>query len=150
VLVADVMDNDPAYVSLSTSFRRAAELFVRHATSELVVTDDGGYVGILSEGDLLRALMPDFESLATSDVLVSLDRATELFLDATSFHADRPIASVVIGRPITLAPGDSLLKAATVMASMHIHRLPVVDDGVVVGMLARADVLWAVLSPEGA
>ncbi|HEU0317694.1 MAG TPA: CBS domain-containing protein, partial [Solirubrobacteraceae bacterium] len=67
-------------------------------------------------------------------------------LDSGRFNADRSIASLVLRRPIVLAPGDPLLKAATVMTAEHIRRLPVIEDGSVVGMLARAKISRALLS----
>jgi CBS domain-containing protein len=146
MLVADVMDTDPAEIALDATFREAAESFVVNRTSDLVVTDAGRYVGILSEGDLLRALLPDFEPMTKSVAGVSLDEASRLFLDSGRFNADRSIASLVLKRPISLAPRDPLLKAATVMAAEHIRRLPVIEDGSVVGMLARAKISRALLS----
>jgi CBS domain-containing protein len=140
------MDRDPVHVPRTTSFLRAAELFVEHGTSDLVVTEDGRYAGVLSEGDVLRALMPDFEPMLAENSTVSLERAAELFLDSGRFHADQPIATAVIRQPITLAPGDTLLKAAAVMSSKFIRRLPVIEEGRAVGMLFRANVSLAVLS----
>ena len=150
MLVADVMDPSPVEISLDASFRRAAELFDEHQTSELVVVDAGGaYLGVISEGDLLRALMPDFEATSVPLEDLSIAEASRLFVESAPFNADRPIASLVIGKPITLAPDDPLLKAATVMASKNIRRLPVVRDGALVGMLARAQIPWALLRQAG-
>jgi CBS domain-containing protein len=39
----------------------------------------------------------------------------------------------------TVAPGDSLARAAEIMNAFSTRELPVVNDGAVVGMLARSD-----------
>ena len=150
MLVGDVMDPEPPTISLDGTFRQAAELFTQRQTSELVVIDQGRFAGILSEGDLLRALLPDFEPMTKSVAGVSLEEACNLFLESGRFNAERKISSLVLTRPISLAPDDPLLKAATVMAAEHISRLPVIAEGAVVGMLARAKIAQALLGERQA
>jgi CBS domain-containing protein len=41
---------------------------------------------------------------------------------------------------VTVRPGDDLDEAVRLMAQHQVRRLPVVDDGHLVGMLAQADV----------
>ena len=146
MLVADVMDVSPVEVSPDASFRQAAELFAEHQASDLAVVDaNGSFMGVISEGDLLRALMPEFERTTRTIENLSIAEASRLFVESAPFSADRPIASLVIRKPITLKPDESMLVAATVMVSKNIRRLPVVQDGRLVGMLARAKIPWALL-----
>jgi len=139
------MDSTPVAISLDATFRDAAQLFVAHQTSDLVVEDGGRYAGILSEGDLLRALLPDFEARTKTVAGVSLEQAYAAFLDSGRFNADRTIRSIVLTRPVSLSPSDPLLKAATLMVDEHVRGLPVLEDGAIVGMLSRAKVAWAIL-----
>lgn len=145
MLVADIMDTAPPEIPLSATFRDAAELFVQTQTSDLIVMDDGQYVGVLAEGDLLRALLPDFEPITKSVAGVSLEEACDMFIDSGRFNADRVISALVLSKPMAVAPSDPLLKAATVMATGHIRRLPVIENGVLVGMLSRVKISWALL-----
>ena len=146
MLVADVMDRCPTEVSIGASFREAAELFAMHQTSELEVISEGGtYAGVLTEGDLLRALMPEFERTTSTIESLSIAEASRLFVESAPVHADRPIASLVIRNAITLAPSDPMLPAATVMVTKNIRRLPVVEDATLVGVLVRAKIPWALL-----
>jgi len=122
----------------------AAELLVlSHASDLMVVDEQGDYVGVLSEGDLLRAIMPDFEGLTESGA--SLEDAFRIFADAGKAYADQPIGRLVIRKSITVSPDDELLKAATAMVTKQIRRLPVVEEERLVGSISRADVCWAVL-----
>jgi CBS domain-containing protein len=148
MVVADVMDTNPVGVPYNASFRQAAELFVARETSDLVVVDGERFAGILSESDLLRGLIPDFESPTNSVAGVSLQEAADLFIKSGRFNSDRSIASLVRARPMFLAPDDSLLKAATVMAADHLQRMPVIEAGKVVGMLSRAKISWALLTQD--
>jgi CBS domain-containing protein len=143
--IGDVMDRRAARVSLDASMSLAADLLVLSRASDLMVVDeDGRYVGVLAEGDLLRAIMPDFEGLMESGA--SLEEAFAIFLDAGRDYADQPIRRLVIRKSITVSPDDELLRAATVMVTKQIRRLPVVDGERLVGTVSRADLCWGLLS----
>jgi CBS domain-containing protein len=143
--IGDVMDRRAARVSLDASMSLAADLLVLSRASDLMVVDEEGrYVGVLAEGDLLRAIMPDFDGLMESGA--SLEEAFAIFLEAGRQYADQPIRRLVIRKSITVTPDDELLRAATVMVTKQIRRLPVVDGGRLVGTVSRADLCWGLLS----
>jgi CBS domain-containing protein len=143
--IGDVMDRRAARVSLDASMSLAADLLVLSRASDLMVVDEEGrYVGVLAEGDLLRAIMPDFDGLMESGA--SLDEAFAIFLEAGREYAGQPIRRLVIRKSITVAPDDELLRAATVMVTKQIRRLPVVDGERLVGTVSRADLCWGLLS----
>lgn len=143
--IGEVMDRRTARITVDAPMSLAAELLVLSQASDLmVVDDDGRYLGVLSEGDILRAVMPDFEGLLESGA--SLQDAFGIFLDNGRQYGDQPIRRLVIRKSITVSPNDELLKAATVMVTKQIRRLPVVDDERLVGTVSRADLCWAILS----
>jgi CBS domain-containing protein len=53
----------------------------------------------------------------------------------------------VIKNAIVVKPSDDLLTAAGIMVKKQIRRLPVVDNGQLVGTVSRTDVCRAVLRP---
>ncbi len=148
MLIRDVIDRKTARIELSDTMQRAATLLVLTQASDLMVVDDAGrFVGVLSEGDILRTIMPDFEGLVEAGS--SLRRAFEIFRRAGRDYANQPITRLVIRSAITVGPDDELLKAATVMVLKQIRRLPVVADGTFLGTISRADVCWALLCENG-
>jgi CBS domain-containing protein len=147
--IADAMNRRAARISVGAPMSLAAELLVVSQASDLMVVDEEGrYVGVLPEGDLLRAIIPDFEGLMESGA--SLEDAFRIFLESGETYADQPIGRLVIRKSITLDPDDELLKAANVMVTKQIRRLPVVDAGRLVGTVSRADVCWAILCEAAA
>jgi CBS domain-containing protein len=58
---------------------------------------------------------------------------------------NRPIDPLVIHNAITLKTTDDIAQAAVVMIEKQIRRLPVVDDGKLVGTVSRADICRAVI-----
>ncbi|MGI9017324.1 MAG: CBS domain-containing protein [Euzebya sp.] len=148
--VADVMNRQAARLRVDDPLRLAAELLALSQASDLAVVDeDGQFVGVLSEGDLLRALMPDYTLL--EDMPVSVADASAFFATTGISRAEDPIGPLVITESISVHPDDDLLKPAAVMVTKQIRQLPVLENGRFVGTLSRADVCWALLIdvPEG-
>jgi CBS domain-containing protein len=137
--VQDVMCADPVRVREETSVAEAARLLQSTACSDLMVVGDADrWLGVVSEGDLLRACLPAYADLGGR----SLVEAEDVLFARAGRAAASTIAPLVLRDVIRVAPGDALLRAATVMASMQIRRLPVVDaGGRLAGTLARADLV---------
>jgi len=71
----------------------------------------------------------------------------EIFQEKGKNLANAPIEPLVIKNAIVVKPSDDLLTAASIMVKKQIRRLPVVDNGVLVGTVSRTDVCRAVLRP---
>lgn len=144
MLIRDIMAPYPVHISIHASIHRAAEIISIAEVSDLMVVDEQStFVGVLSEGDLIRAVLPN-----TDEVLAaggSLADAFSMFVDKGRDLARRPIAPLVITAPITMKPDDDAAMAATIMTEKQIRRLPVVEDGRLVGTVSRADICRAVL-----
>lgn len=144
--VADVMCDNPVRVREQTSVADAARLLQSTSCSDLMVVGEANeWLGVVSEGDLLRACLPAYADLGGR----SLVEAGDVLLARAARAATSTVAPLVLRNVIRVAPGDALLRAATVMASMQIRRLPVVDaDGRLVGTLARADLVAGLVARD--
>lgn len=144
MLVSDVMTAFPAYIRLGATIRRAAEMVSVSEVGQLMVLDhDGRFVGSLSEEDLVRAMLPSFEDVTAGGG--TLADAFRLFLDKGRALAERAVDPLVVRDAATVRSTDELARAAVVMLDRGIRRLPVVDDGTLVGTLSRADLCRAVI-----
>jgi CBS domain-containing protein len=144
VLVSEVMTAVPAYIRLGEPIRRAAEVVSLSEVGQLMVLDhDGRFVGSLSEEDIVRAMLPSFDDVTAAGG--TLDDAFRTFLERGRALADRPIDPLVVREATSVRPTDHLARAAIVMIDRGIRRLPVVDDGTLVGTVSRADLCRAVI-----
>jgi CBS domain-containing protein len=120
--VREVMSANLISIGVAEPVGTAARLMREHEIGSLpVVDDDGRLVGMLTDRDIATR--------------VAAERR-----DAESV-TDGEVASG--GRMVTTAPGERLDEAVRLMARHQVRRLPVTERGVLVGILAQADVAGA-------
>jgi CBS domain-containing protein/FixJ family two-component response regulator len=142
--VKRIMDTRVARIRHSDSLHRAAEIVALSGVGDLMVVDDrGAFIGVLSEGDILRNALPDIDDILEAGGTVY--DAFQLFVRKGRELSDKPIMPLVIRDPIALHPDDHVAKAATVLIERQIRRLPVVQDGQLIGTISRANICQAVV-----
>nr|CAA9273283.1 hypothetical protein AVDCRST_MAG63-3117 [uncultured Armatimonadetes bacterium] len=144
MLIREIMTIYPVRVEITSTMRRAAEIISLAEASDLMVIDDErNFVGVLSEGDILRAVLPNFDEILAAGG--SLADAFDFFARKGQELSGRPIAPLVIRNAIVVKPEDEAAMAASVMVEKQIRRLPVVDGGKLVGTVSRADICRALI-----
>ncbi len=140
--VRDIMTTAVATVTRDTPVADVVNLLLqRHISAVPVVDDDGNVLGMVSEGDLLRRHETGTER-HRSWWLGMLSSSEELAADYVKSHGQH--AGEVMTHPaITTGEDTPLAEIADILESHRIKRLPVVRDGKLVGLVARADLLRA-------
>lgn len=141
--VRDLMTTDPLTVSPETLLKEAARTMVRDRVSGLPVLRDGAVVGIVTEGDFLR-------QEANRDQPYRFSLLDALFGEGPSDPpAAETVAEVMTENVITVTAEVTIGEAARMMAVKGVKRLPVVDeDGGLIGIISRADVVNAFTKPD--
>ena len=112
---------DVATVDGSASVRAALELLARHRVGALVVSSDGRHIdGIVSERDVARGLH---------------ERGAELLTD--------PVSSLMTAEVYTCRPDAGVHELARMMTDRRVRHVPVVEDGVLAGIVSIGDVVKA-------
>jgi CBS-domain-containing membrane protein/PII-like signaling protein len=138
--IRDVMTSDVATVTPETPLAQVVELLLRRGIKAVPVVDGKGVTGIITGGDLLsRGGMP--LSLDMQCALPSAMRNEHVqCLDFQDLRA----ANVMSAPVQTLNIKTKVSDALQFMAKGGLKRLPVVsDDGSLMGIVSRADVLKA-------
>lgn len=142
--VKEIMTQNPARIRDNATLDQAAELVAMSRVTDLMVVDDkNNFVGVLSEGDILRAALPDINQIL--DEGGSSETAFDLFLVKGQNLASMPIKPLIILEPIVVTENDHIAKATVVLIDKQIRLLPVVEDEQLVGTVSRADVCRAVI-----
>jgi CBS domain-containing protein len=141
--VKDFMVKDVISASPSTSIKEVMTMLVREKIGGLPIVDESGVLrGIVTDGDILRAISPvdrrihDYFSLITYVAEEGLeDRLSEL--------ADREVIRIAKTHGIlTVHPEDEMKKVVSLLSKHHFKKLPVVDQSNhVVGVISRGDVI---------
>jgi CBS domain-containing protein len=141
--VRDALNINVARIQLGTKVSQAADMFAYTGVSDLAVVDAAGeFVGVLSEGDLIRAVLPRLAEVIEG--AAHLGDGYAIVEERGHEMAEKTIDALVIRSPLTLKLDDDLHRAAATMTAQHIRRLPVVEDGKLIGSVSRADVCRAV------
>ena len=120
-----------------------------------VVEDDGGIVGIVTEHDLVDIFQPSDRTLwipigfppFLESVTYGIDLSWDDFDVGVDLlkNASKPVRTVMSTDLETVRPDTALEDIIDLLGDpgRTINRLPVVDEGVLVGIITRQDVLEA-------
>ena len=126
----DVMTSSVITVSPDTPVPTAATLLYSHGfTAAPVVDADGQIIGIVTEADLARSpVVPDWWMIQR--------------------EPDPTVGQVMTSEPRVMHPEDDLADVVAVMLDSSIRSIPIVEDGELVGIVTRQDVLRVVASRQ--
>lgn len=143
VMTTDVLTFGPDE-PVEDAYRRLSDRGVDGAP---IVDGDGDVVGMLTTGDLLVQ-----ETKLHYPTVVSLFNA---YLELPSSHrkfekelrkaVGASVADVMTAEVHACSPDDTLERAATLMHEHDVSRLPVTEGHRLVGLIARGDILRAVM-----
>jgi PAS domain S-box-containing protein len=121
--VGDVMSKDAAVISPEEIVISAARIMSDSKISCLVVMEQGNVVGIITETDILRRIG---------------DKGKDIY------HAK---LGRIMSSPVESVTSDlSVLEAGKIMSVRRVKRLPVIDDGKLVGIVTQTDLVRALTS----
>jgi CBS domain-containing protein len=135
------MTSSVVTVGPSTSAKEVAGLFVRHGFTTLPVVDAfGSLIGVVTEADVLRdRIGVDARSLVHSDWPV---QAT---------NAPAPVVEAVMTKDVVFrGPNADAAELARVMLDRHIRAIPIVEQGTLVGVVTRRDLLRTIARDDEA
>ena len=139
----EIMTTRVVTVTAETSLKELARQFVETRYSNMPVVDAAGkLIGVISETDLVEQQKP----LHIPTVMALFEGV--FYLDSEkSFkeQVDR-ITATTVGelcnrKPVTCAPAATVREIAALMSKHKVHLLPVVENGSMLGVVARLDLI---------
>jgi CBS domain-containing protein len=117
MIARDIMTRKVYTIRPEASAQETAQLLDQHRISGLPVVDEGNdIIGIVTEADIISKV--DREGLRVSDIMSHA---------VTSVNEETPVSEI-----------------ALLLTERKIKRVPVVQDGKLVGIVSRADIVHAV------
>jgi len=141
-LVKDCMTAAPTTLLADTTVDEAIDILLTLGYSGAPVVDDSGsLVGVVTAFDILQkeaggALLP-MEGTAET---------VEGYAKSAKKIIAKKVGDLMTEDPITINPDASMKDAAAMMTKERLHRLPVVAEGKLIGIVSTSDVMKDVLS----
>ena len=124
ILVSDYMDNNPHSIQDSSSIRDTVLFLLKEKISGAPVVDsNNNLVGFISEQDCI----------------------SEILNDAMYCEDSPPVSKLMTRDVITASPETSIVELAERMATTAARNYPVVQNGLLVGLINRSLIMKAVL-----
>ncbi|MHC4557665.1 MAG: PAS domain S-box protein [Planctomycetota bacterium] len=121
--VADVMSKDVATAWPDEKVVSAAKMMSEKKISCIVIMDNGSVAGILTETDMLRRVVSKGKDFYQTKL------------------------RQIMSWPVESVPYDlSVLDASEIMSEKHIKRLPILEEGKLVGIVTQTDLVRALTS----
>jgi len=129
--VRELMTESPRSTRADTLLRDAARDMVRSGIGALpVIEADGILVGMLSERELMRHM------LSLASINGSIPRP-----QSGMERARRTVRDVMTRQVLCVSPDQPLAEVASLMTNKDVDRVPVVEEGRLVGFLTRSDIV---------
>ena len=146
VRVRHVMDKNPLAIPQTASIREAIALFAGTETSGIPVVDKGNsVVGFVSDGDVMKYIGRNDSSFVTP--MSSLYRVADdndLMGRLNTLLGMNVSQIATMGKVLTVDVDTPIDEACHMLANRRIKKLPVVDNGKLVGALSRRNVIHAI------
>ncbi len=142
LLAKDIMTADVITAKPATTVEELARILIEHKISGTPVVDDGNrLVGIVTEHDLIRKNkrfhIPTMIRLFDAYFLLDSDKVEDDIKKMVAITVDEICNKEVV----SITEDTTLEEIATIMSEQNIHLLPVLNNGVVVGIVGKADVV---------
>lgn len=129
-LIAEIMTPTPVVGNLSNKFSQLLRLFREFPVHHLPIVDsDSKLIGIISTNDLPKVFL----------TLCSRPEPVLMTLDVIDHEVS--VKEIMTPDPVTIGSRDSVAAAAAIFAEHKFLALPVVDNGVLVGIVSLKDVI---------
>ena len=153
IKVKEIMNSNVIYCDPSATISSTAQLLKEHDISGVPVVKNNVVVGVVSEVDLLKLLeLPKHGDLwlpSPFEVieipireLISWEETKKMLTDIGS----RPVSDIMKKDVSMISSEDSIEDASELMSRHKVHRLPVIDNGRLVGIVTRGDIIRGIAS----
>ena len=150
IKVKDIMTTDLITLTLDMDIVTAGNILLENKINGAPVLDEnGGLVGILCQSDLIaqqkKLPIPTVFTLLDSVILLTSKKQIEKQVRKITALT---VSDAMTPNPVTVNPDSMLETVAALMVESNFHTLPVIDNGRLVGIIGKEDILRNLLSPQ--
>ncbi len=144
----EIMTREIITVSPELGVAELANLFWEKSISGAPVVDaDGRLVGVVTETDLIdqskKVHIPTVLNIL--DSMIILENPAKLDRELKKMTGTR-VKDICTSEPVTVTEDTRMDELASIMSERHLHTLPVLKDGRLVGVIGKADIIRAMFT----
>lgn len=147
--IKDIMTTNVIFCIPDDLVKDAARLMREHEVSGIPIVEEGKVLGIITENDILKLLeVPERNSqlwLPSPFEIIEVPIRELISWEEAKHALDNKgalnVGDVMSHPAITARPDESLETVASRMVKHKINRVPVVEDGMLVGIVSRQDII---------
>jgi len=139
----DIMTREVITISPEADITEAVKILLETGINGLPVVDDKGrLVGILCQSDLVRMQksLPIPSLFTLLDGFVPLSSSALMEAEVKRIAASK-VSDAMSTKVVTVAPEMTIDEIAALMVDKKFHTLPVTQDGTILGVVGKKDVL---------
>ncbi len=149
--VRDLMTTEVLTLSPDDTIKKAAiRLALDNASGAPIVDNRNHLLGFVSENDILTVILK-YQSRLDKD---EGDKLLDYSMDSITEPDDNlkrvseeisniTMSSIMIRSVMTTSPDASIMEVLRIMLKLGINRIPVLERGVLVGIISRGDIIFA-------
>ena len=150
--VRDLMTTQLVTLQPTDTVKKAAIKFAVDNISGAPVVDNRNHLlGILSENDILNTILKyqialDDENHDSVILTYSMDSPTEtddILKKVSEEISNLEVSAIMTRTGLTTTPDTTIMEVLRAMIEMKVNRVPVVEKGVVIGIISRGDIIFA-------
>lgn len=141
-LLRRIMKTDVYHLDTDATVQDAMQLFIDKGISACpIVNKNGNPVGFISDGDILKMLSNQTESFMDPIVLIATSAKEDTpYNEKLESIMNLPVSTVGARGVIGVGIGSDISEVCRVLAKNHLKKVPVLDDGKIVGVINRSDI----------
>ncbi|MBE6519405.1 MAG: CBS domain-containing protein [Thermoplasmata archaeon] len=150
--VRDLMTTEVLTLHPEDTIKMAAKRLALDNVSGAPIVDNKNHLlGFVSENDILHVIMnyqTKLEKHNLSDRLLDYSMDSVLQPDDNLKQASEEISNIemsqiMVRSVMTTSPDAAIIEVLSVMLKMGINRIPVVEKGILVGIISRGDIIFS-------
>jgi len=118
IRIRDVMNRNPVIIKRKASVLDAVKEMVSERVGSIIVVENRKPIGILTESDIMKKIV----AMEKNPAKVCVDE-------------------IMSSPTITISPDEKIENAVKIMGEKKIRRLPVVENGKLIGMVTERDIM---------
>ena len=134
-----------------TVMMAAKKLALENVSGAPIVDNKNHLLGFVSENDILTIIMRYQQTLEKRNIEgnlldYSMDSTAEpndTLKQATEEISNIPMSRLMVRSVMTTSPDAPVMEVLKVMITLGINRIPVLEKGVLVGIISRGDIIFA-------